>query len=76
VLYLEDLLQMSEVGCQEPGCDHRHDGPLYLHGTCHSGGDIEVSFAPDSDHILVACRKCHKPIARIAVAWRNPVEPC
>src|SRR5262249_40892581 len=76
MLYLEDLLQISEGGCQEAGCDHQHHGTLYFHGTCHSGGAVEISFAPGSDHVLVACRECHKPIARIAVAWRNPVEAC
>ena len=75
-VYLEDLWEMAEDGWQNPACDHQDDGPVFLHGPCHPGGDLEVSFAPGSDYVLVGCRECHEPIARIAVAWRHPVEAC
>jgi len=66
----EQLDVMASGGCHEADCDHGHaaGNPLYLHGRCHVGGRIEVSYAAGSGVLQVACRECGKGIADVAVA--------
>ena len=75
VAYLEDLEKACAQGCQEPGCNHEHSGPLYLHGKCHKyEGKLDVSFSFGDNHLVVSCAKCHEEVIRIQVASKQPRE--
>ncbi len=53
----ELLDQMAAGGCAEPGCgqaEHPH-GPLFIHGRCHVGGRLDVSYAAGSGVVKVGC---------------------
>ncbi len=62
-----DLDEIASRGCQSPGCTHEAHGPIFIHGVCHDGGHIEASYEAGSGVLMIACRQCRKPIARIAV---------
>ncbi len=70
--YFEDLQEAVARGCQVPGCTHEEHHTLFVQAKCHPRGWCEVSYTKDSGEILVACSVCHKPIARYAIARREP----
>jgi len=75
VAYLEDLEIAVANGCQTPGCNHKHSGPLYLHGKCHQyEGKLDVSFSFGDGHIVVSCAKCHSEVIRIQIASKGRKE--
>jgi len=67
VAYLEDLENAAARGCQTPGCNHKHAGPLYLHPMCHEYGPLSISFEFGDNHLTVICAKCEKEVIRIQV---------
>jgi hypothetical protein len=71
-LHFEDLEKGIEHGCQKPGCTHEHDSTLFFLSRCHPEGQAEVSYTKGTGELLVACGICHKEIARVAVARREP----
>lgn len=62
-----DLDTMTEHGCSVPGCDHDH-ATLFLHGKCHVGGKVEVSYRNGSGLLRIGCRECGMLIAMVKVA--------
>lgn len=65
----KELDRMAAGGCQSPDCDHKeHGDTFFLHGRCHVGGQIEVSYRAGSGVLRVGCRECGKVIALVAVA--------
>lgn len=62
-----DLDQIASAGCQAEGCDHADHGVVYLHGRCHPGGRIEVSYRAGSGVLRIGCLECGGLIAFIRV---------
>jgi hypothetical protein len=66
-----DLERAVLSGCEVPLCDHKNHErtrTLYLHGRCHLGAKVDVSYTSGSGVVLVACAICKKLIAEIKVA--------
>lgn len=65
-LTVADLDHLLAGGCQAPGCDHAHSGPLFLSGRCHQGASVFVEYTAGT--LRITCATCHRPVTRIAVA--------
>jgi hypothetical protein len=64
-----DLERAVLSGCQVPLCDHKnHERTLYLHGRCHLGAKVDVSYTSGSGVVRIACAICEKLISQIKVA--------
>ncbi len=63
-----DGMTSPEAKCGGSGCGHDHDGTLYLHGRCHLGGRIEVSYTHGTGELRIGCRECGKTIAMVKVS--------
>jgi hypothetical protein len=72
MIYREGLDALAGRGCHLAGCTHENHGPLFLHGRCHLGAPVEVSYMAGSGAILVRCMRCKKTVAEIAVAPAPP----
>lgn len=59
------------MGCGVPDCGHDHS-VLYLHAQCHITGGTRASYDKNTGILTIACIKCTKPVATIAVAERKP----
>ena len=49
--------------CQASGC-----GEFDLHAACHPRAGLDVVYDKATGTANMACRKCHAPVAEIAVA--------
>jgi len=74
VAYLEDLENAAAQGCQSPGCDHKHAGPLFLHARCHDYEGLSVSFEYGNEYLVVACSKCAVEVIRIQIESKGRGE--
>lgn len=63
---LDEAFRLAAGGCQEPDCDHRHSGPLFLHARCHMRARLDVSLDPVTRTLLVQCGECRKTVVEIA----------
>lgn len=69
VITLQDLENLAKGGCSNPTCDHSDHSTLFLHARCHPHKTgVEVKFTLGTNHLLISCMQCHKPIAAIEVA--------
>jgi hypothetical protein len=69
-LFLEDLQDMAEEGCQNCGMEHLHH--LVLKNRCHSKAGLVVTFHVAGGGCLVmTCQKCNAFVARVQVEKRN-----
>ncbi len=57
---------MAAVGCQKPGCDHRHGGALFMHARCHMRAALHVTIDPSSRTVLVQCAQCKKTVVELS----------
>jgi len=74
IAYLEDLEDAAARGCQTPGCDHKHAGPLYLHAFCHKYEGMSVSFEFGNGYLTVACSRCQQEVIRIQIESKGRGE--
>lgn len=74
VLYLEDLEDSVAHGCSDPACDHKHDGPLFLHPRCHLYGRLDASFQFGESYIEMVCSVCHEIVMRLQIASKGRKE--
>lgn len=64
---------LDQERCAVPGCDHRDHGALYLHGKCHPKAATTVHYL-HGGIVHVACMKCDKQIADIAISVVEQIE--
>ena len=60
-------VQLDQGGCGNPDCDHDHT-ILWLRAGCHPRAGLAVAYNKATGRMMVACKKCEKPVAEIAVA--------
>lgn len=58
---------LDQAGCGTPNCGHDHS-VLYLHAACHVKAGVEVVYIKATGTLKIACSKCQRPVAEIAVA--------
>lgn len=61
ILRVEDLDRLAAQEARAHGC-------LVLHGRCHPGAPLVVSYEKGSGLLCVSCRQCARVIAEVAVA--------
>jgi hypothetical protein len=60
--------ELDAASCDTPGCDHASHGPLFFHARCHPAAKVEASYDRALGAVLLACARCKRPIAAVAVA--------
>ena len=70
LFYREDMDEIVANGCSECGCEHDHDGEIFLDCTCdrQTKGNIGASYRQRDGSVVVGCRDCGRTIVEIAVA--------
>ncbi len=70
-MYLEDLQDIIDRGCQAPGCDHKsHSSSFYLNSRCHPGVGVIMNFSASNTYIDITCATCNTYITSIEIAKR------
>jgi len=54
---------MRCAGCEE---HEDHDGPLFLHASCHLSAQTVVCY--ENGRLLVSCGECSRPIVMLEIA--------
>jgi len=62
---LEDLIRRASAGCENPACDHRHHGHLFLRPRCHDTSAVRVAVDPHTRTLIVECATCGWTVAAI-----------
>jgi hypothetical protein len=80
-LFLHQLDEAVDRGCQTPHCPHEHSGELFLTPVCHPGAGVRIE-AVDDLHGLpggavvgLRCWKCQRPVVQVALATRPEFTP-
>jgi hypothetical protein len=61
----DEVIALAAGGCQEPDCDHRHSGPLFLHARCHMEAKLDVTIDPTTRTLHVRCGACQRPVVEV-----------
>jgi phage FluMu protein Com len=68
--------QLDHLGCDEPSCDHKNEGPIFFHSHCHHDAPTWVSYHKDRGVIRIVCAECNKLIVQLLVAKSAPCPWC
>jgi hypothetical protein len=55
--------------CRNPACTGDHADGMIMTPACHPGGSVTVWYSPETGLLLLRCRACNEPFARIEVAF-------
>jgi hypothetical protein len=80
-LFLHQLDEAVERGCQTPNCRHAHGREIFLTPLCHPGGGVRVEDLDDlhglpwAAAVGLRCWRCHRPVAQVALTTRLARTP-
>jgi hypothetical protein len=80
-LFLHQLDEAVNGGCQTPHCSHAHGGELFLTPRCHPGVGVRIESMEDLHGLPcgavvgLRCWKCQAPVVEVALTTCLDLTP-